>query len=71
VVFNLGDDYYKTYDAKVRKLTKEELQQVGKTVIKPELLTWVVVGDKSKILNSVKELGYEVIEVDADGNVLK
>ena len=71
VKFNLGDDYYKTYDAKVRKLTREELQLISNQVIKPELLTWVLVGDKSKILESVKELGYEIIEVNADGNVVK
>lgn len=71
VKFNLSDDYYKTYDAKVRKLTKEELQQVSKQVVKPELVNWVVVGDKSKILANLNELGYEIIEVDADGNPVK
>ena len=68
VKFNLSDDYYKTYDAKVRKLTLEELQQISKQVVKPELVNWIVVGDKSKVLDSMKELGYEIIEVDADGN---
>jgi len=71
VKFNLNDDYYKTYDGKVRKLTREELQELGKQVIKPEYLTWIVVGDKTKIADSMKELGYEIIEVDADGNPVK
>jgi predicted Zn-dependent peptidase len=70
VKFNLGDDYYKTYDAKVRKLTREELQQLSKTVIQPGLITWIVVGDKAKILTPLKELGYDIIEVDADGNTI-
>jgi len=71
VKYNLSDDYYKTYDAKIRKLTKEELQLISKQVVKPGLLNWIVVGDKTKILDSLKELGYEIIEVDADGNPLK
>lgn len=71
VKFNLSDEYYKTYDAKVRKLTKEELQQLGVQVIKPELVNWFVVGDKSKILDKLKELGIEIVEVDADGFFVK
>ena len=70
VCIHLNDDYYKTYDAKVRKLTKEELQQISMQVVKPELVNWIVVGDKSKILDKLKELGNEIIEVDADGNTL-
>jgi predicted Zn-dependent peptidase len=71
VKFNLGDDYYKTYDAKVRKLTQDELVQVSKTIIKPDQVNWFVVGDKSKIMDSLKQLNYEIIEVDADGNPVK
>jgi zinc protease len=71
VKFNLSTDYYKTYDAKVRKLTRDELQQVSKEVVKPDLVNWFVVGDKSKILPGLKELGYEIIEVDPDGNPVK
>jgi predicted Zn-dependent peptidase len=70
VKFNLKDDYFKTYDGMVRKLSKDQLQQLSQTVIQPKLINWIVVGDKAKIYNSLKELGYEVIEVDADGNTL-
>jgi len=71
VKFNLGDDYFKTYDAKVRKLTREELQQLSKQVVNAGMINWFVVGDKAKILPDLKKLGYEIIEVDADGNVVK
>jgi zinc protease len=71
VVFNLSDDYFKTYDVKVRNLTRDELQQVGIQVIKPEQVIYFVVGDKTKILSSLKETGYEIIEVDTDGNPVK
>jgi zinc protease len=71
VKFNLGDDYYKTYDARVRKLTRDELQQLGEQIVKTGLINWFVVGDKAKILPDLNKLGYEIIEVDADGNVVK
>ena len=31
----------------------------------------LVVGDKEKIIEGVKKLGYDVIELDADGNPVK
>jgi predicted Zn-dependent peptidase len=71
VNYNLGDDYYKTYDAKVRKLSLDEVEKVAKQIVRPADLKWFVVGDKAKILNSLKELGYPIIEVDGDGNPVK
>ena len=71
IIFNLSDDYFKTYDSKIRKLTRDELQQVCAQVVKPTQANWFVIGDKSKIIDSLKETGFEIIEVDADGNVIK
>ena len=71
IKFGLGDDYYKTYDNKIRKLTLEELQQTSKLAVHPSQVKGFIVGDKSKILNPLKELGYEIIELDPDGNALK
>jgi zinc protease len=70
VMFGLPDDYFKTYDTKIRNLTCDELQKLSKVVIMPDQAIYFVVGDKSKIIDSLKETGYEIIEVDADG-VLK
>ncbi len=71
VVFGLPDDYFKTYDSKIRNLTCDELQKLSKVVILPGQVIYFVVGDKSKIIDSLKETGYEIIEVDADGNLIK
>ena len=71
VMFGLPDDYFKTYDSKIRNLTGDELQKLTKVVILPDQVTYFVVGDKSKIIDSLKETGYEIIEVDADGNLIK
>ena len=71
VKFNLPDDCFKTYDARVRKLTTDELQQLSKQVVTANLINWFIVGDKAKILPDLLKLGYEITEVDADGNVVK
>jgi zinc protease len=71
VMFGLADDYFKTYDAKIRNLTCDELQKLTKVVILPDQVKYFVVGDKSKIIDSLKETGYEIIEVDTDGNLIK
>lgn len=38
VKFGLSDDYYKTYDTIVRKLTLTELQQISKLVVNSGLV---------------------------------
>jgi zinc protease len=45
----LGEDYLKTYVQKVNGVTPADVQQTTAQYIKPELMTIVVVGDKSKI----------------------
>jgi zinc protease len=45
----LGEDYLKTYVQKVNAVTPGEVQRITKEYIKPDEMTIVVVGDKSKI----------------------
>ena len=56
VQFGLPDDYYETYASKVRALKVSDLEDAAKTVIHPDNLIWVIVGDRSKIEAGVKEL---------------
>jgi predicted Zn-dependent peptidase len=45
----LGDDYLKTYVAKVNAVTPDDVQKMTAKYLKPSLMTVVVVGDKAKI----------------------
>ena len=45
----LGEDYLTTYIAKVNAVTPEVVQKMTTQYLKPESMTIVVVGDKSKI----------------------
>lgn len=70
--YGLTDDYYKTFDSKVRTLTLEDVRKTSKQLIDPSRLEWFVVGDKEKIIKGLKEIGFdEIILIDADGNPLQ
>lgn len=49
----LGDDYLKTYVAKVNAVTPEDVQKMTARYLKPSTMTIVVVGDKAKITEEV------------------
>ena len=57
VQFGLPDDYYETYAGKVRALKTSDVEDAAKTVVHPDNLIWVIVGDRAKIEAGVKELG--------------
>ena len=54
----LSDEYLKTYVQKVNAVTPAQVQAMTTKYIKPESMTIVVVGDKSKITEQLKD--YEV-----------
>jgi zinc protease len=62
----LPDDYWDTYSAKVKALTVGSLKDAASTLIDPDHLIWVIVGDRAKIEKSVRELNLgEVRIIDA------
>jgi zinc protease len=71
IKFNLKDNYFQEYYNKLKALQAKDVQSIANQVIKPEQLSWVIVGDKSKIEASLKEIGYEIQYIDADGNLIK
>ncbi|MFQ5831043.1 MAG: M16 family metallopeptidase, partial [Candidatus Methylomirabilia bacterium] len=69
VRYGLPDDYYETYPEKVRALTTTDVQEAARSVVRPDNLIWIVVGDRSKIEAGIRELGFgEIRYIDADGN---
>jgi len=72
VNFKLPDDYFQKYPARVNQLKIEELNKAAGSVLHPESLVWVIVGDRAKIEKSLKELGIgEIYYLDGDGNPIK
>jgi zinc protease len=68
VQYNLPDDYYQKYPAKIAGMTVEDVRRAARQTVKPASLVWVIVGDKAKVDDSIKALGWPVAYVDTDGN---
>jgi len=72
VRFGLPDDYWDTYPDKVRSLTDSQISRAAADVVQPDGMVWVVVGDRAKVEEGIRALGYgDIILMDADGNVLE
>lgn len=55
----------------LKNLTKEELDVISKEHLNLDEMIIVVVGDKAKIEDELKELGYPIVELDFDGNPIQ
>jgi zinc protease len=72
VTYGLKDTYWNDYVGEVNAMTPAKLAAAAQKLIHPEELTWVVVGDLSKIEASVRKLNLgEVKVLDADGKELR
>jgi zinc protease len=70
VQFGLPDDYYEKYADRVRALKVSDVEGAAKEVMRPDNLTWIVVGDRAKIESGVRELNLgEFHLMDVNGKV--
>ena len=71
IEFRLTPDYYSTYAGKIKALSVTNLNEAAATVVRPDSLVWVVVGDREKIEKGIRELNLgEVRVIDTDGNAI-
>ena len=70
VKYNLPDDYWKKYSAKVQGLTLKDVHMTAKSIVEPNNLGWFMAGDAAKTMDGLKQLGMEIIQIDANGKVL-
>jgi zinc protease len=59
----LPDDYWDTYSAKVKALSAGDLKDAARTLIDPDRLIWVIVGDRAKIEKSIRELNLGELKI--------
>ncbi|MFQ5526975.1 MAG: M16 family metallopeptidase [Thermoanaerobaculia bacterium] len=68
VRFGFSDDHFDTYAGKVRGLSKSAVDEAAAKVLHPNDIVWVVVGDRAKIEDGIRELDLADIQLlDADG----
>lgn len=66
--YNLERNYVAKQTEILNSITKEEINMRAKKFLPYNNIVIVVVGDKATNLEKVKALGYEVIEMDVNGN---
>ena len=66
--YNLPANYVEQQNKILANLTKEQVDATAKKVLDPEKMNILLVGDKVKIIDGVRKLGYEIVELDVDGN---
>ncbi|MCF8473749.1 MAG: insulinase family protein [Emcibacter sp.] len=64
-------NYAETLPEKYQTLNKDILLKMAQNYLKPDSLTWIVVGDLSKIEQKIRALNMGQVEiVDAEGNII-
>jgi len=65
--YNLPANYVEQQNKILKGMTRKQMQEIASKYLQPEKINILLVGDKARILDGVKKLGYEVVELDADG----
>ena len=72
VVYDRPDDYVQTLKSHIEAQTDADVQAAANEIIKPDALTWVIVGDLKRIEKPVRALNIGDVKVlDAEGKVVR
>lgn len=72
IFYDKGLSYLNNISTTIQALTLTNVHAAAEQYITPKNLTWLVIGDKSKVYEGLKELDWgEVIELDKNGEVVK
>jgi predicted Zn-dependent peptidase len=72
LTFKRPDDYVRTLKARIEAQTDDGVRAAATESLDPARMTWVVIGDLSKIEQPIRDLKIgEVSVLDADGRVLR
>jgi len=70
--FNRPDDYVSTLKTRYERVRLEDIRATANAVLRPDRITWVIVGDRSRIENDVTALGIAELEfMDNDGRLIE
>ncbi|MFL5765984.1 MAG: M16 family metallopeptidase [Bacteroidia bacterium] len=69
--YNLDKDFTIKQNEILKNMTKADVDAIAKKNLPYNNMAMLVVGDKSKVFEPLKKLGYEVVELDTDGNPVK
>ncbi|MBA3675368.1 MAG: insulinase family protein, partial [Chitinophagaceae bacterium] len=69
--YDLPANYIDVQSNILKGMTKAQMQAFAKKYLNPDKMNILVVGDKKQILPGLQKMGYEIVELDTDGNVMK
>lgn len=69
--YNLPADYVDKQNQILKNITKAEIDAIAKKWLDVNKMNILLVGDKAKVLPTLEKFGYEIIELDVDGNPVK
>lgn len=69
-VYNLPDSYFNEYIQRINAVTIDNVNRVANKYLDPSKMAIVIVGDRKEIEAKIKELGYPVTILDAEGHVI-
>ena len=70
ITYKLDDDFVEKQNAILAGIGQKELNELAEKHLDMDDMIIVVIGDKQVILPGLQELGYEIVELDVEGNEL-
>ena len=71
VHYNLDKDFVDKQNKIINEITKKEIDGLANKYLPVDKMNILVVGDKESVKPGLARLGYEIVELDAKGNVIK
>lgn len=68
IEYDLPENFVEQQARIISTITQEEINALAKKHLPLEKMIILVVGDKETVFSSLQELGYPIVELDADGN---
>jgi zinc protease len=70
IKYDLDKDFVKKQNEILKNITKDELNSLATKHLPVDKMSIAVVGDKDQVKPGLEKMGYEVVELDKDGNVV-
>jgi zinc protease len=67
--YNLEGSFIKSQNNILKDISKTQIDELAKKWIQSNKMNILLVGDKEKILPGLKKFGFDIIELDSDGNM--
>jgi zinc protease len=71
VHYDLNKDYVDKQTEIIKTITKEEINALAANNLKTDQMKILVVGDKASNIEGLKELGYEIVDLNVKGDVIE